>query len=319
VKVLDPARYALRRGRESLLFLRGKRILRHYTAHYRRARRVFRDAGHPAPPPAFSADSFGVRVVSGAPGDLIQLPPGYDALVRRVAAAADRALADSANCRFFPALGAAPPAKTADVPEVGAGAVITIQVQDPFAIDGVQELCEPLLERVERGIYGSHAIVDKLYVYRSPISRQAPQASWKWHFDNHPREMLKVMIYLTDVREDTAPFVYLRERATGRFMMGSPLTPLFGNSRVPAAQMERHLAGGWEEHSVTGPRGTMLIFDDNIVHRGTLAQASHRDVLVFQIRPSTFKASPRIDRRWTGTFGHSDISADPDELTPRPK
>jgi hypothetical protein len=318
MKVLDPARYAWRRGKEGLLFLRGKNILRQYSSHYRRARRVFAGNGHTGTTAPYRASRFGVRVVRAPGDDLIRLPDGYDTLVERVARAADLALAETAECRFFPRIAAGPPAKTADVPEVGAGAVITMQLLDPFALDGLPDLCEPLLEQLERRLYGSYALVDKVYVYRSPISRQEPQASWRWHFDNHPREMLKVMVYLTDVSEGSAPFVYLRERSTGRFMMGSPLTPLFGNSRVPNEQIAHHLANGWDDHPVTGPRGTILIFDDNVVHRGTLAQSSHRDVLVFQIRPSTFKASPRIDRRWTGTFGHKDISADPDELTPRP-
>jgi hypothetical protein len=316
---LAPVRYAYRRTREGLIFLRGKRILQRYSSHYRAGRRVFRRDGHPATEAAYSADSFGIRVVRGADGDPFRLPAGYDAIVERVARAVDQALSVTANCRFIPGLpSAAAIPRTADIPEIADGGLIAMQLLDPFGLDGVRELCEPLLEEIERVIYGSYALVDRLYVYRSPISRQEPKASWRWHYDNHPREILKVMVYLTDVREDTAPFVYLRERSSGRFMPGAPLTPLFCSSRIPTEQIAHHLANGWEEHPVTGRRGTVVIFDDNIVHRATLARAAHRDVIVFQIRPSTFKASPRIDRRWTGTYGHVDFPPNPRDLTPRP-
>jgi hypothetical protein len=316
--VTSPAKYVWRRGRNGVLFLRGKHILRRYSSHYRRGRRVFRGDGHPVAA-AYSSDTFGVRVVRGGEDDLLELPDNYGAIVERVAQAVDRALADSANCRFFPKIPAASQVgKTSAVAEVAAGSVITIQLLDPFVLDGVAELCEPLLAQLERIVYGSYVLVDKLYVYRNPISRVEPRASWKWHYDNHPREMLKVMVYLTDVTEETAPFVYLRERATGRFLPGSPLAPLYGNSRVPPDEIERHLANGWEAYPVTGPRGTVMIFDDNVVHRATLAQAAHRDVIVFQIRPSAFAASPRIDPRWTGTFGHRDFHSNPYELAPRP-
>jgi hypothetical protein len=319
VTVLSPVRYAWRRGKEGLLYLRGRRILRRYTSHYQRVRKVFHQDGHPAPAAPYSPDSFGVRIVRGEPTDAIRLPAGYEALVDRVARSAADALAETDKCRFFPPLKtAAPGSRTPDLPDVRAGSVIAIQLLNPFELEGVRELCEPLIEQIEHTIYGSYAIVDKLYVYRTPISRQKPKTSWRWHFDNHPREMLKVMVYLTDVREDTAPFVYLRERATGRCWPGAPLAPLYGHSRVAVEEIDRRLDSGWEAHPVTGPRGTVLIFDDNIVHRGTLAQASHRDVIVFQIRPSAFKASPRIDPRWTGTFGHRDFHANPDELAPRP-
>jgi hypothetical protein len=316
--VPEPIKLAWRTGRDRLRYFRGRNILRRYSSHYHRARRRFERDGQAAVPP-YSADDFGARIVRGLPDDLIRLPHGHQLAVARVAQAADRALGETAQCRFFPKLRSpAPGPKTADLAELADRSIITIQLLDPFALDGVRELCEPLLEQIERAVYGSYAIVDKLYVYRNPISTQAPRASWQWHYDNHPREMIKVMVYLTDVSEDTAPFVYLRERTTGRFMHGSPLAPLYGNSRVPAEEIDRHLANGWEAHPVVGPRGTVLIFDDNIVHRATLARDAHRDVIVFQIRPSLFKSSPRIDPRWTGTFGHQDFHSDPGELAPKP-
>jgi hypothetical protein len=101
--------------------------------------------------------------------------------------------------------------------------------------------------------------------------------------------------------------------------MGRPLAPLHVRSRVAPEVVERHLANGYESHRVIGPRGTVVIFDDNIIHRATPARAGARDVVVFQVRPSLFRARPHLDRRWTGSFCHQNVNRDPYDLAPRLK
>lgn len=307
--------YAGRRSRETALLWRGKRILQRYTAHYRQARRLYA----PATSPTVSVYDVGVRVAEPGEHGFLRVTAGFTDQVRDVARSISAALDRTDCCDLFPDV---PPEtltpRTADVPAVADGQVITIKLRDPFAIDGIASLAAPLLCELEQRVYGCHLIVDKVYVYRSPVSRQVPKASWLWHFDNHPREMLKVMIYLTDVDEESAPFEYLRD-ADGRPRFGAPLAPLYGDSRVPAAEVERCLENGWHSHKVTGPAGTVLVFDDNVVHRGTLARSRHRDVIVYQVRPAHFNASPMVDAKWTGTFGHVDFNSDPTETRPVPR
>ncbi|MEO8677464.1 MAG: hypothetical protein ABI665_00365 [Vicinamibacterales bacterium] len=314
-------RYALRRGNEAGHMVRGKYILYRYAAHYRRARRLYQRSNAPAARTVASLYETGVRVIRPAAGDAaIALPSGYGALVDRVARSVAAAFERSAHCHFFPGLPAGAMAeRTADVPAVVNGEVIALQLLDPFVIDGVRDLCEPLLQELERALYGSFTIADKVYIYRNPVSHQLPRTSWRWHFDNHPREMLKVMVYLTDVDEGTAPFQYLRERSSGQPLAGSPLTPMFGNSRVADEDIERRLAADWICQSVTGPRGTIVVFDDNIIHRATLAKSAHRDVVVFQVRPAAFQPAARLDPKWTGSFGHRAFNGNPWELAPGPR
>lgn len=306
-------RYAWRRGHDVKHALRGKYILHRYTSHYRQARRAYASDGRNADGALGPLYDIGVRVIPPrAPDNPIALPLAYDALVSRVARSAAEALERSTSCHFFPRLPEGPiPARTSEIAAVVSGEVITIQLLEPFAIEGLHELCEPLLRELERTVYGSYTIADKVYIYRNPVSHQIPRTSWRWHFDNHPREILKVMVYLTDVSEDTAPFQYLREPTSGRPLPGTPLLPLFGDSRVPTDEIDRRLAGGWTCHSVTGPRGTIVVFDDNVVHRATLGKTGHRDVVVFQVRPAPFRATRHIDARWTGSFNHCGFNRDP--------
>lgn len=311
------ARYAQRRSREVPPLLAGWAILRRYTRHYQRAMKLYaRQHGAAARRPRVYDVGVAVAGSGTSPFDLT-LTTDFQALVHDVAERAAAALNRSADCEFFPAVpGASPTDRTADVPAVVNGEVIAIKLKDPFAIEGLRELSDLILEQLERNVYRSYLVVDRVYVYRSPVCRQHPAASWLWHFDNHPREMLKVMLYLTDVTGETAPFEYLRDRATGRPQWGSPLAPLHGGSRVSAESIEQRLATGAERQAVTGPSGTVIVFDDNIIHRGTLARGSHRDVVVFQIRPSLCRAEPRLDPRWTGTFAHRSFSPDPQTTAP---
>jgi glycosyltransferase involved in cell wall biosynthesis len=276
------------RWRDLFPLLRGKRILRRYTAHYAKARRAYRpgspeDVTHPR--------SIGVR----------QLPPVDPEMLERIAVNVAEAFDRSPNRRFFP---------SEQDP-------LTIELTDPFGLAGLHELCDPLLAHLERSVYGAYIIADKVYVYRTLVSGARPQKSWLWHFDNHPRELLKLMIYLTDVDDGTAPFEYVRHKRSGAPLYGSPLAPTFGTSRFGHDAIDRHLRDGWERHRVTGPRGTVILFDDNVVHRATIATSGHRDVIVFQVRPVPFPVAHHIDARWTGTFGHRQFHLDPYELQPQ--
>lgn len=318
MKLLRAPAYAWRRTLEASLYVRGKVILRRYTSHYRKARRVYATEHGVTAPPLGEAE---VRVIDPHTDQGRQLLPAeHLANVRRLAQHVDRAFERTANCRFHPQLDAAtqPEEWTRDVPALRKREVLAIRLRDPFAIDGLGEVCEPLMTMIERTLYGSYLVADKVYVYRNPVSDTRPRTSWRWHFDNHPREMLKVMVYLTDVTGDTAPFEFLRDSRTGQPWLGSPLTPLFGDSRVPQEAIDSRLRDHWTADRICGPAGTVIVFDDNIVHRATLARLAHRDVVVFQVRPALFTVARHIDR-WTGTFGDRAMSASPLDLERRPE
>jgi hypothetical protein len=314
-----PLRDLWRPFENGLRFWRGKRILRCYSAHYRNARRVFRNAGHRPAPLVNSPPDIGVRI--GAPGasdSIIDLPAQRLELVQRVSRCVEERFRATENCVFVPRLPAGPiPALTRDVRAIQDAAILSVRLANPFDVDGLADLCGSIVDQAEQRIYASHVLVDKVYVYRSPICRDAPRASWIWHYDNHPREVLKVMIYLTDVTAASAPFEYLRSSRSREPIRGRPLAPLYGHGRVPVSTIEHHLRCGGESHMVTGPAGTIVVFDGNVVHRANLATEHHRDVLVLQLRPATFQPAPRIDRGWTGSFQHLDFNANPEDLRPQ--
>ncbi len=308
-----PLGHLLRACEAPFYYRRAKQILIDYTNHYRRAQRVFREDGNFAPTAIDSLAELGVRVnCPGACSNLIKLPENYLSLVERVAESARRHLAATSRCSFFPAL---PPGSTEerveDLAAVKDGAVIAIQLKNPLALEGLQDLCSPVMREVEQQIYGSYALLDKVYVYRNAVSRQAPQGAWLWHYDNHPFEILKIMIYLTDVDDESAPFEYLRYPGSMRAVAGARLTPLYGDSRVTKEELACYLADGLVPHRITGPRGTMIVFDNNMIHRSNLAVHTHRDVLILQVRPAAGRYRPYVDTRWTGSFQNAPFNRNP--------
>jgi hypothetical protein len=298
---------------------RAHRILRAYAAHYARARRTFVAEGNVPRPAVASLRDLGVRVVRpGEPAATLDLPPDFVARVERLAGEVRARLSRSSQCVFVPPLSPSMPVseRLDDVAAVQRGDVLMIQLRDPLEIPGLEDVAAPIMEQMETRVFGSYVTVDKVYVYRSPRSRQAPLGAWLWHYDNHPHEIIKVMVYLTDVAADSGPFEYLRDGATLRPLVGGAVTPLYRDSRVPETVIEERTRGGYERQMVVGPRGTTIVFDDNVVHRANVARAAHRDVIVFQVRPATTRHRPYIRRACTGSFQHAPFSPRPEVLEP---
>jgi hypothetical protein len=306
--------------RAALQTVRGRRINRAYDSQYQEAKAVYAAAGNVADLRVRSLKDVGVRVLNGSDAaGVVDMPGNWDALVACCARAVREAFSRSSNCWFLPPIPrGALPESTSDVPAVQRGEVISLQLSRPLDLDGLSDLANAIVPELEAHVFGSFVLVDKVYAYRNLVSGQKEQVSWLWHYDNHPTEVLKLMVYLTDVDAGRAPFEYLRHGSTLAPLMAEP-TPLRGDSRVAKDVVERRLAEGYVVHQAVGTSGTALLFDDNVIHRATLARTAPRDALVLQVRPATFRPERYIDRQWTGSFEHIDVNNDPWQYAAVPK
>ena len=306
--------------RAAVHYVRAIRIARAYAKNHQVARDLFRAEGKTPDPIVPDLSNVGVHTVATRNADgRLSTPADFGDRVRAVAEEVDCRFRSPQGSMFLPPVDrSALPDRTADMDAVKQGLIISQQLKDPLGVPGVETLCAELLPAIERQVFGCYVIVDKVYIYRNLVSRQPPQASWLWHYDNHPTEVLKLMIYLTDVTERTAPLEYLRHRESHKALNFVP-RPMLGDSRISPSRVQRYLDNGYEAHKATGPRGTTILFDDNVVHRANIAENAHRDVLVYQLRPTTFRPRARIDRCWTGSFEHVDVNPDPDDYSVRPK
>jgi hypothetical protein len=319
----SPAFHALRYVAPS--YYRGKRSAAAYARYYAAARQLYRADGKPFQPVIASVYDVGAHLLYSPGSETpFSIDSRYMEIVERVSKAVEGRLKSPADCYFFPRLSvpAAPGQPTDDLPDVKNGDVITTQLRDFDGIDGLSEMCGMIIAALEQNVYGSYLIADKIYIYRSLVSRQPEQISWLWHYDNHPDEVLKVMVYLSDVDEDSGPFGYLVNPVTGRPMKMKPVPNLvrpFIETRISPRQVQQYTRNGYSPFKLCGKKGTTCLFSENIIHKANIANKRHRDVVVIQVRPVTFRPSNCISNDWTGSFQHVDVGPDPSRLAPIPK
>ena len=307
-----PPRYAYQ-------WLRAKQIARAYKNQYAAARQIYAADGHRTRRSVESLTDIGVREIPPSGDSLLTLPPHFAEVVRRMKHDFDRRASYTANCTFLPRIDReALPRLTEEMTEIHRGDIITLQLRDVLDLDGLQDFASLCVPQIEQNVYGSYAVVDKVYAYRNLVSHQREQVSWLWHYDNHPTEILKLMVYLTDVDAESGPFEYVRH-ATSRKVFSFVPRPLLGTSRVPPSFVENLVARGHERFRSVGPAGSLVLFDDNVLHKANIARSQPRDVVVLQLRPSLFRPEPYVDSRWTGSFQHDDVALSPWSHTPRLK
>lgn len=160
-------------------------------------------------------------------------------------------------------------------------------------------------------LYGCHLIVDKTYIYRS-YHQKKKETSWLWHYDNNPKTVLKIMIYLTDVDETTAPFQYIPKGLNEPTRNGPDDWKLAPNSgRIPDKEIDLSKVA-----SIVGPKGFAFIQNPNCTHRATVPDAGkYRDILVLRVRPSIRSFGKYVSKKFTTSMETSDtVPIDPSTL-----
>ncbi len=198
-------------------------------------------------------------------------------------------------------------------------------IDDNF-IDYKEELngiTDIILPNIEKNIFGCNVFVDKIYIYRN-IHYDKLSTSWLWHYDNNPYEVLKIMIYLTDVDKKSGPFQQICDKdnngsmkAPSRTGPSNWKTPPPNGSRISENEINSLLKNNKLIKTNLGPKGTLILFSPQCIHRATSPDINnYRDVLIIRVRPTINKKYPYVDEKWTGGFKHINMSGDPDHYTP---
>ena len=105
--------------------------------------------------------------------------------------------------------------------------------------------------------------------------------AFTWHADNHPPDVLNILVYLTDVGEwDGGMQIAVVD---GRFVFRPYSEPSGG---VNLEEFIKSISNydSFTVNSVKGPKGTIFIFDNCIAHRAGLPVKNNRDALLLQIK-----------------------------------
>ena len=150
----------------------------------------------------------------------------------------------------------------------------------------VYRLIDPLIHPILKAYYRSHYYYRDLACYRRQPAAQSHPVSQGWRRDNFPPGCLKVMVYLTDVTsESSGPLVYARgTHAAFRPELGG------AGHRIPREEVE----GKHELTPCLGPRGTVILYDNNGVHRASQPAAGHGEAINATILPCIRRTRPRV-------------------------
>lgn len=201
-----------------------------------------------------------------------------------------------------------------------------IKVDRIWDLPELTQLANQFIPQLEKTLFGSYAFISAVHIYRNVQTKAERSSSWLWHYDNNPKEAIKLMIYLTDVYENTAPFEYLKHKDTGEVIKmetsrtghdhWEPPPPEYPGSRIPAQKMDELVAQGYKKVKIIGQKGTLILFDNNCIHTANIPTEEFRDVVIFNIRPVHFKIRPCITEKYTGSWMHKDPVHDPELIEP---
>jgi hypothetical protein len=147
-----------------------------------------------------------------------------------------------------------------------------------------------ILKNAEQDVidyYGSYFQPYWMQIQRTTPGKTTADSSFGWHMDDNPREMIKLFVYLNDVSESNGAFRAFSLRHSRRillkgFQSNSPATRL--KSQTIA---DKHLKKYPQSLKVLeGPEGTVLAFDNNLVHKGTAPRVGYRHVIQIPVYPS---------------------------------
>ena len=196
---------------------------------------------------------------------------------------------------------------------------VAIRIKNVWNIPEVENVCAEIIPQIEKNLFGCSALVCGAYAYRS-LKNVKPMSSWIWHVDDHPKEITKVMFYLTDVSLEAGPFEYIKYKENNNAVSIPPNRidhtrwgrkhPRISEQEIEKITQEQNA----ERHKVIGSLGKITIFDNNIIHRANIPTKHHRDVIVLMLKPWHEPVRPYLGEQHTGTNYHKDIYMDPEHI-----
>lgn len=196
---------------------------------------------------------------------------------------------------------------------------ISLSLKDSFTMKKELKIIVDnyLVPYLEENTFGCYVQCQNVKIYKTVNESLIEKLSWLWHFDNNPKEQIKVMIYLNDV-DDNGPFKYLLK--DNKAIKINPNNKAFENpnpqrtedwfegldlkwrgTRVPSHIIHKFTTEkSCIENNVRGPAGTSILFDNNIIHKGTIPIEGFRYAMTLAFQPINKKLNPNFSPKNTG-------------------
>jgi hypothetical protein len=140
--------------------------------------------------------------------------------------------------------------------------------------------------------YGSNYRIYSSDLYRTipsnKLNKEKDFSSLLWHFDNSPKNLMKVMIYINDVSIKNGAISFVPKPISRELKKKGYWDRYNPNIAPHIEKIEKNNV------YLEGDSGTILFFSvHDCIHKATLPSEGHRDVAVFLIQPS-IKENSRI-------------------------
>lgn len=181
---------------------------------------------------------------------------------------------------------------------------IATKITGAFDIEGLEELGEHFVKELSHKLYGGECLINHVHPYRNNIVDHDGVSSWIWHYDDVAPGIVKILVYLTDTTRNTGAFLALRNKSgeypfvkSSKISQWESAKSKWPKSRIPEKKMEWFRNRNCEDHYVEGPKGTFILFNNNIIHRATIpTQKPERCCLIYQFRPYHKKMERHIGK-----------------------
>jgi hypothetical protein len=158
--------------------------------------------------------------------------------------------------------------------------------QDPLIANYVYKSLKSV-ENSIKSIYQSNFQTYWIKIYKTIPGENDPNSSFAWHQDADPRSALKIFIYLNNVNKNNGA-LNLFDRKISRslfckgFISSTPDFRIYSQKIISKKFLKL-------SKFIEGEAGTMFIFDNNLIHRGTFPVSGYRTVISIEILPSKEK------------------------------
>lgn len=154
----------------------------------------------------------------------------------------------------------------------------------------VLEKVSPVIE----GFYGSYFQPYWISLQQNFPGTAKAGSSFTWHIDDNPRQLMKIFIYFNDVYESNGAFRAFTYPVS-KSLLEAGFKSWTEKLRVESQPMiEEYYAAHPDDLKVLeGEAGTVLMFDNNLVHRGTPPREGFRQLAQIEIYPSMTKLTEK--------------------------
>jgi hypothetical protein len=160
--------------------------------------------------------------------------------------------------------------------------------------------------------YGSYFQPYYMLIQRTTPGKTTAASSFGWHIDDNPKELMKLFVYLNDVSESNGafrafPWSFSRKILMKGFRSNGESTRV--NAQPLADNFLSKNPGALK--ILEGSKGTILAFDNNLVHKGTAPRIGYRHAIQIPIYPSLVPLNKEMVRRALSSSRSHDYPRNP--------